>query len=551
MPLVKRSIEPRHLCHTVLPRAIKNELECVTNVSLANVIRQLSSLSKYAEDLFGELFNEAHSFSFRVNSLQERVDRLSISVTQLDPKEEELSLQDITMRKAFRSSTIQDQQLFARQSLPIPLQETFDLCEQPPPLNILTPYRDDGKEGLKFYTNPSYFFDLWREKMLQDTEDKRKEKRKQKLQDPHLYDQVYRYLDLPGQVRGNDRTLETEKIPRAPHDRKKEWQKLALGAELAEDDPEEALKHREPNGSAPYHDRSGAPSYLDGMDGPFSLAALPYSQMNELLNRPGDRMYTRPHDPPPPPPMHHLGDIKPPSMISSSSGFSDSRPQSPAQTHGFNSNTPPPPPPPLPPPPPPLPSMSGFGPRGTPPPPIPPLPIQQQPPAIPPPPAPLQIAPGVLHPAPPPVAPPLHISSPARLQQVLDRGPTPGQSDGTVLPPPPPPPPLPGVRSSSPCPPGPPPVPSFLSGAMASPLSHSGGKKHSANLPPISDARSVLLEAIRKGIQLRKVEEQREQEAAKHERVGNDVATILSRRIAVEYSDSEDESEFDEGDWME
>ncbi|XP_045066127.1 wiskott-Aldrich syndrome protein family member 1-like isoform X3 [Coregonus clupeaformis] len=535
MPLVKRNIEPRHLCHTVLPRAIKNELECVTNVSLANVIRQLSSL---------------------------------------------ISLQDITMRKAFRSSTIQDQQLFARQSLPIPLQETFDLCEQPPPLNILTPYRDDGKEGLKFYTNPSYFFDLWREKMLQDTEDKRKEKRKQKLempfhvwpeglirvpsspppllappelQDPRMYDQVYRYLDLPGQVRGNERTLETEKIPRAPHDRKKEWQKLALGAELAEDDSEEALKHREANGSAAYHDRSGAPNYLDGMDGPFSLAALPYSQMNELLNRPGDRMYTRPHDPPPPPPMHHLGDIKPPSMISSSSGFSDSRPQSPAQTHGFNSNTPPPPPPPLPPPPPPLPSMSGFGPRGTPPPPIPPLPVQQQPPAIPPPPAPLQIAPGVLHPAPPPVAPPLHVSSPARLQQVLDRGPTPGQSDDTVLPPPPPPPPLPfpGVRSSSPCPPGPPAVPSFLSGAMASPLSHSGGKKHSASLPPISDARSVLLEAIRKGIQLRKVEEQREQEAAKHERVGNDVATILSRRIAVEYSDSEDESEFDEGDWME
>uniref|UniRef100_A0A673IU89 Wiskott-Aldrich syndrome protein family member 1-like n=1 Tax=Sinocyclocheilus rhinocerous TaxID=307959 RepID=A0A673IU89_9TELE len=187
MPLVKRSIEPRHLCHTALPHSIKNELECVTNISLANVIRQLSSLSKYAEDLFGELFNEAHSFSFRVNSLQERVDRLSISVTQLDPKEEELSLQDITMRKAFRSSTIQDQQLFERQSLPIPMQETYELCEQPPPLNILTPYRDDGKEGLKFYTNPSYFFDLWREKMLQDTEDKRKERRKQKVRGVGLH----------------------------------------------------------------------------------------------------------------------------------------------------------------------------------------------------------------------------------------------------------------------------------------------------------------------------------------------------------------------------
>lgn len=50
------------------------------------------------------------------------------------------------------------------------------------------------------------------------------------------------------------------------------------------------------------------------------------------------------------------------------------------------------------------------------------------------------------------------------------------------------------------------------------------------------------------GIQLRKVEEQREQEA-KHERVGNDVATILSRRIAVEYSESEDESEPEDQEW--
>lgn len=50
------------------------------------------------------------------------------------------------------------------------------------------------------------------------------------------------------------------------------------------------------------------------------------------------------------------------------------------------------------------------------------------------------------------------------------------------------------------------------------------------------------------GIQLKKVQEQREQEA-KREPVGNDVATILSRRIAVEYSDSDDDSELDENDW--
>ncbi|XP_065257721.1 actin-binding protein WASF1 [Emys orbicularis] len=553
MPLVKRNIDPRHLCHTALPRGIKNELECVTNISLANIIRQLSSLSKYAEDIFGELFNEAHSFSFRVNSLQERVDRLSVSVTQLDPKEEELSLQDITMRKAFRSSTIQDQQLFDRKTLPIPLQETYDTCEQPPPLNILTPYRDDGKEGLKFYTNPSYFFDLWKEKMLQDTEDKRKEKRKQKQ-------------------KNLDRPHEPEKVPRAPHDRRREWQKLAQGPELAEDDANLLHKHIEvANGPASHFDSRPQP-YVDHMDGSYSLSALPYSQMSELLSRAEERVLVRPHEPPPPPPMHGAGDVKPiPPCISSTTGLIENRPQSPAtgRTPVFVSPTPPPPPPPLPS------ALSTSSLRAamtsTPPPPIPPPPPPPaavlQAPAVPPPPAPLQIAPGVLHPAPPPIAPPLAQPSPpvTRAAQVCEAVPVQPvpQAEVQGLPPPPPPPPLPppGIRPSSPVSvatlshppttivPGPhaplmPPSPPSQVIPAPEP------KRHPSTLPVISDARSVLLEAIRKGIQLRKVEEQREQEA-KHERIENDVATILSRRIAVEYSDSEDDSEFDEVDWLE
>ena len=46
MPLVTRNIEPRHLCRQTLPN-VRNELECVTNITLANVIRQLGSLSEY------------------------------------------------------------------------------------------------------------------------------------------------------------------------------------------------------------------------------------------------------------------------------------------------------------------------------------------------------------------------------------------------------------------------------------------------------------------------------------------------------------------------
>ncbi|KTF76144.1 hypothetical protein cypCar_00031027 [Cyprinus carpio] len=89
MPLVTRNIEPRHLCRQSLPNTIKSELECVTNITLANIIRQLGSLSKYAEDVFGELFVQASSFAERVNTLGERVDKLQVKVTQLDPKEEE------------------------------------------------------------------------------------------------------------------------------------------------------------------------------------------------------------------------------------------------------------------------------------------------------------------------------------------------------------------------------------------------------------------------------------------------------------------------------
>ncbi|NWY67031.1 WASF2 protein, partial [Erithacus rubecula] len=214
MPLVTRNIEPRHLCRQTLP-SVPSELECVTNITLANVIRQLGSLSKSAEDIFGELFTQANTFASRVNILVERVDRLQVKVTQLDPKEEEVSLQGINTRKAFKSSTTQDQKLFDRDSLPVPVLETYRSCNTPPPLNILSPYRDDGKEALKFYTDPSYFFDLWREKMLQDTKDIMKEKRKHRKEKK----------ENPNRGNVNPRKIKT---------RKEEWEKLKMGQEFVE-----------------------------------------------------------------------------------------------------------------------------------------------------------------------------------------------------------------------------------------------------------------------------------------------------------------------------
>ena len=68
MPLVKRNIQPRHLCHAAVPDGIGNELECVTNNTLSAIIRQLSSLSKTAVLIVVTLFVKvSHWYKHNLN----------------------------------------------------------------------------------------------------------------------------------------------------------------------------------------------------------------------------------------------------------------------------------------------------------------------------------------------------------------------------------------------------------------------------------------------------------------------------------------------------
>jgi WAS family protein len=98
------------------------------------------------------------------------------------------------------------------------------------------------------------------------------------------------------------------------------------------------------------------------------------------------------------------------------------------------------------------------------------------------------------------------------------------------------------------------------------PISNSPPKKMSTitsppqlkKAPPIvknpqEEVRSDLLKAIRDGIALKKVEAKNAIEDGKGQGM-SDVATILARRVAVEFSDSDDcasESEYDSDDWGE
>uniref|UniRef100_A0A8C0FZ29 Wiskott-Aldrich syndrome protein family member n=1 Tax=Chelonoidis abingdonii TaxID=106734 RepID=A0A8C0FZ29_CHEAB len=487
MPLVKRNIEPRHLCRGALPDGVTSELECVTNSTLAAIIKQLGSLSKHAEDIFGELFNEANSFYMRMNSLQERVDLLVIKVTQLDSTVEEVSLQDINMRKAFKSSTVQNQQVVSRNSIPNPVMEMYQRCDKPPPLNILTAYRDDKKDGLKFYTDPSYFFNLWKEKMLQATEDKRKEKRRQKEQ---------RLVE--------DSTREVKKVRKA-RNRRLEWNVMAYDKEFRPDNRFSPSPYHmaSSEGSLSPDNRSYASDAAD-----HSYPASPNHSAQQILA-----------------PASHLSTDKEIILVANQAQEHVYRPSAAGSRQNSLNRVQQPHVPPQQ-----MPLAEYFVPPAPPPPP-PVIPSAQTafdspisaPPAMAP-----SAAASVAHssyaPSPPPAPPCPYSASPPQT----------GPMGPPVAPPPPP--------------PGPPTVTASPAHSASPPVAAVEPRKPQIPLIPMSDARSDLLAAIRRGIQLRKVQEQWEQEAKK-EPVGNDVATILSRRIAVEYSESDDDSELDDNEW--
>ncbi|XP_028973072.1 wiskott-Aldrich syndrome protein family member 3 isoform X2 [Esox lucius] len=523
MPLVKRSIEPRHLCRGAVPDGVTSELECVTNSTLAAIIKQLGSLSRHAEDIFGELFNEANSFYMRMNNLQERVDLLAVKVTQLDSTVEEVSLQDINMRKAFKSSTIQDQQVVSRTSVPNPVVEMYHRCDKPPPLNILSPYRDDKRDALKFYTDPSYFFMLWKEKMLQATEDKRKEKRRQKEQQKQV----------------EDPSREVKKVRKA-RNRRQEWNMMAYDKEFR---PDTRLT------PSPYHGMSsegslspdnrsvasdiGEHSYPGSPNHPSQPPSAPHpiEGTPHLTQTPQTQSLDRGGYPRANPPtgaaaagrhIASLGRTQLPHAVpapSEGGALNGPRQQSVKdyRAHGGQPTTipeyfippAPPPPPPL------IPSaQTAFDSTSSS-----PLPPPSLPPGA------VAVMSRPYSPSPPTPAPPINYV------------PSPSHPPSGVPPaaPPPPPPGLPPSHTMSP--------------ARAIGGDAPASRKGQMPMIPISDARSDLLAAIRRGIQLRKVQEQREQEA-KREPVGNDVATILSRRIAVEYSESDSDSGGeDNGEW--
>ena len=145
MPLVKRTVEPIYIGRAPLDKQVKNELEGVVVNSLAGVIKQLSSISKHAENLFGDLISEASAIFERSTALNKRVEVLYQKTSRLDSAAKEegelgriknminstvlslfsVKVEDFSFQNHFKSSRQEDQQLLDRKTLPLSLQEVY------------------------------------------------------------------------------------------------------------------------------------------------------------------------------------------------------------------------------------------------------------------------------------------------------------------------------------------------------------------------------------------------------------------------------------------
>jgi len=89
MPLTKWQIEPSRLLESSAATQQGSELTDFINVMMTSVIRQLSCVCCYADDMFSELAVEASVMASRSNQLSQRVSLLWQYATQLSPADED------------------------------------------------------------------------------------------------------------------------------------------------------------------------------------------------------------------------------------------------------------------------------------------------------------------------------------------------------------------------------------------------------------------------------------------------------------------------------
>ena len=190
MPLVLRSLNPINVGRQFSPDQ-KKEVESyeeLANRTLTNLIRQLATLGHHASDVFSRVESEAKEIQNRADKLSKRTIQVQDQIQKLD---QELKLREdipeifATLANEsswpiWRSDASTKPGLFLENSRPANIQSLYDQCDKIPCVEVWQKFRHDGKMCNKLYSDKQFFFDTWKNQLLQDLEAEKKLIKKQR-----------------------------------------------------------------------------------------------------------------------------------------------------------------------------------------------------------------------------------------------------------------------------------------------------------------------------------------------------------------------------------
>jgi len=163
----------------------------MANRIMTNMIKQLASLGRHANDIFVGLEKEAEFIQSRMLALEPRIEILSNEVEVAMDEVTTVTMNDIMndrdMKKGegldgmvWRSTYENTAGFFTKNSRPETITSLYEKCDPIPNVLLMQELRDDDKSCDKLYSDPNMFFEIWKSEFMKkmDTDNLKRMERK-------------------------------------------------------------------------------------------------------------------------------------------------------------------------------------------------------------------------------------------------------------------------------------------------------------------------------------------------------------------------------------
>ncbi|XP_034340713.1 actin-binding protein WASF1-like [Arvicanthis niloticus] len=144
---------------------IKDELTYIILASLCKIVRQVNDLGRFTEGMLGKLHKEIYDLSFKLKILQENIIQLANVIHKIP--NDMLSMQVWKSKKTFSKVTIETQQVYSCTSLPITFFERNNAKIPIPLLSVPEYYENDLEDSNS--SNGSFYPCLYCSKLLKNS----------------------------------------------------------------------------------------------------------------------------------------------------------------------------------------------------------------------------------------------------------------------------------------------------------------------------------------------------------------------------------------------